>query len=169
MEFGRNKIVMIEILIAILGCILVVTVHYFCCKWYMNHFTPRSRGGSLGFAMLYIRYAIIPMIFISAFIKLKYSISILGMAFIFIFYSWYGTNPLRVILMFASLLSGYATIIIAKKHLKETWDNSYPLGSETLSEKKRWRLVLIRDDLDPDKARTIEPGDGWLSLVPVKE
>ena len=105
MEFGRNKIVMIEILIAILGCILVVTVHYFCCKWYM----------------------------------------------------------------FASLLSGYATIIIAKKHLKETWDNSYPLGSETLSEKKRWRLVLIRDDLDPDKARTIEPGDGWLSLVPVKE
>jgi len=33
----------------------------------------------------------------------------------------------------------------------------------------RWRLVLTRDDLDPDKARTIELGDGWLSLVPVKE
>lgn len=33
----------------------------------------------------------------------------------------------------------------------------------------RWRLVLSRDDLDPDKARTIELGDGWLSLVPVKE
>jgi len=32
-----------------------------------------------------------------------------------------------------------------------------------------WRLVLSRDDLDPDKARTIELGDGWLSLVPVKE
>ena len=33
----------------------------------------------------------------------------------------------------------------------------------------RWRLVLSRDDLDPDKARTIQLGDGWLNLVPVKE
>ena len=33
----------------------------------------------------------------------------------------------------------------------------------------RWRLVLSRDDLDPDKPRTIELGDGWLSLVSVKE
>ncbi|MGJ3449097.1 type VI secretion system lipoprotein TssJ, partial [Enterobacter sp. PTB] len=31
-----------------------------------------------------------------------------------------------------------------------------------------WRLVLRRDDLDPDKARTVELGDGSLSLVPVK-
>jgi len=29
--------------------------------------------------------------------------------------------------------------------------------------------VLSRNDLDPDKARIIELGDGWLSLVPVKE
>ncbi|EMG9277055.1 TPA: type VI secretion system lipoprotein TssJ [Enterobacter cloacae] len=36
-------------------------------------------------------------------------------------------------------------------------------------EDNRWRLVLTRDDLDPDKPRTIELGDGWLSLVPVKE
>lgn len=33
----------------------------------------------------------------------------------------------------------------------------------------RWRLVLTRDELDPDTPRTIELGDGWLSLVPVKE
>lgn len=33
----------------------------------------------------------------------------------------------------------------------------------------RWRTVLTRDDLNPDKPRTIELGDGWLSLVPVKE
>ncbi|MFS4486577.1 type VI secretion system lipoprotein TssJ, partial [Erwinia amylovora] len=26
----------------------------------------------------------------------------------------------------------------------------------------RWRLVLTRDDLDPDKPRTAELGDGWL-------
>ena len=33
----------------------------------------------------------------------------------------------------------------------------------------RWRLVLTRGDLDPDNPRTIELGDGWLSLVPVEE
>ncbi|MDQ4428812.1 type VI secretion system lipoprotein TssJ [Yokenella regensburgei] len=33
----------------------------------------------------------------------------------------------------------------------------------------RWRLVLDREELDPDKPRTIELGDGWLHLVPVKE
>lgn len=32
-----------------------------------------------------------------------------------------------------------------------------------------WRLVLSRDELDPDKPRTIELGDGFLTLVPVKE
>ncbi|MCI1033617.1 type VI secretion system lipoprotein TssJ [Raoultella terrigena] len=32
-----------------------------------------------------------------------------------------------------------------------------------------WRLVLARDDLDPDKPRTIELGNGFLTLIPVKE
>lgn len=32
-----------------------------------------------------------------------------------------------------------------------------------------WRLVLSREDLDPDKPRTIELGNGFLTLVPVKE
>lgn len=33
----------------------------------------------------------------------------------------------------------------------------------------RWRLVLGRAELDPDKARIIELGDGWLNLLPEKE
>jgi len=33
----------------------------------------------------------------------------------------------------------------------------------------RWRLVLGRDELDPDKPRRIALGDGWLNLVPEKE
>ncbi|VEA64696.1 Uncharacterized protein conserved in bacteria [Serratia plymuthica] len=32
-----------------------------------------------------------------------------------------------------------------------------------------WRLVLTRDDLNPDKPRTLELGNGFLTLVPVKE
>jgi len=33
----------------------------------------------------------------------------------------------------------------------------------------RWRQVLSRDELDADKPRTLELGDGWLSLVAHKE
>lgn len=36
-------------------------------------------------------------------------------------------------------------------------------------ENNTWRRVLSRDDLYPDKPRTIELGDGFLTLVPVKE
>jgi len=32
-----------------------------------------------------------------------------------------------------------------------------------------WRLVLNRNDLDPDKPRIIELDEGWLTLVPIKE
>jgi type VI secretion lipoprotein, VC_A0113 family len=32
-----------------------------------------------------------------------------------------------------------------------------------------WRVVLSRDDLDPDKARVIEAGDNRLMLIPLKE
>lgn len=120
MGFGKNTIVAMNILIAVLGCILVVTVHYFGYKCYMEYFTPRSRGVGLGFVMLYMRYIIILIILLSIFIKLKYSMSFLGLAwlglaFVFMFYTWYGTNPLRVILMFGYSLSGYAIIIFAKK------------------------------------------------------
>ncbi|MEG1089747.1 MAG: type VI secretion system lipoprotein TssJ [Citrobacter sp.] len=35
--------------------------------------------------------------------------------------------------------------------------------------KDSWRVVLSRDDLDPDKARVIEAGNNQLTLVPIKD
>ncbi|SDC84498.1 type VI secretion system protein VasD [Proteus mirabilis] len=32
-----------------------------------------------------------------------------------------------------------------------------------------WRLVINREDLDADKPRVIELGDGWLRLLPLKD
>ncbi len=37
------------------------------------------------------------------------------------------------------------------------------------TDKERWRLVLTREDLDPDKARTIEVGERELVLVAEKK
>lgn len=111
MHFRKIKIFIMNALISVLGCILVITAHNFGYNWYIDNFTPQSRGVGLAFVISYMRCIIIPIIFLSAFIKLKHSIFILSLAFIYMFYSWYGTNPLRVILMFTSSLSGYALII----------------------------------------------------------
>ncbi|ELY4599794.1 type VI secretion system lipoprotein TssJ [Cronobacter malonaticus] len=35
--------------------------------------------------------------------------------------------------------------------------------------KNHWKLLLTRDDLDPDTARVIEPGNNSLTLLPVKD
>ena len=73
-----------------------------------------SRGVRLGFVMFYMRYVIIPITFLSAFIKLKHSSVIFGLVAVFMLYSWYETNPLRVILMLISCSAGYVLVILLK-------------------------------------------------------
>lgn len=117
----KNKIIIAKLMIAFLGCITVLAVHHLGYKWYMTYFTPSSRGVGLGFVMFYMRYVIIPITFLSTFIKPKHSSIIFGLVILFMLYSWYETNPLRVILMIISYLTGYVLIIslrsIFKKHL----------------------------------------------------
>ena len=37
------------------------------------------------------------------------------------------------------------------------------------TEKNHWKLLLARDDLDPDTPRIIEPGDNSLTLLARKD
>lgn len=89
-------------------------------EWYTTYFTPRSRGVGLGFVIFCMRYIIIPITFLTTFIKPKHSSVIFGLVIIFMLYSWYGTNPLRVMLIFCSSLPACLIIIFEKKSLKET-------------------------------------------------
>jgi type VI secretion system secreted protein VgrG len=56
--------------------------------------------------------------FLATSIKPKHSSVIFSLVIIFMLYSWYGTNPLRVMLIFCSSLSACSIIIFAKKILK---------------------------------------------------
>lgn len=85
-----------------------------------NLLYTKEEGVGLGFVIFYMRYIIISITFLATSIKPKHSSVIFGLVIIFMLYSWYGTNPLRVILMFCSSLSGCSIIIFAKKSLKET-------------------------------------------------
>jgi D-alanyl-lipoteichoic acid acyltransferase DltB (MBOAT superfamily) len=94
----------------------------------MTYFTLRSRGVGLGFVVFYMRYIVIPITLLAAFIKPKNSSVIFGLVIIFMLYSWYEINPLRVILMLVSFSMGYILLIslrdIYKNHLEQTKSNN---------------------------------------------
>lgn len=113
MASGNNKTLVINSIIAVTGCLFVIISHQAGYEWYMEHFNPSSRGVSLGFVILYMKYVTLPAVFISAFIKVKYSLIMMALINIYMFIFWYDTNPLRVILMFTSCLLGYAVVIFS--------------------------------------------------------
>lgn len=97
----------------------------------MNYFSPRSRGVTLGFVIFYMEYVIIPVVFFSAFMKVKYSLLFIvycllfiGVVIFYMFYEWYGTNPLRVVLMFFSCSVGYVMVIICSVIMKYLGKNN---------------------------------------------
>ncbi|ASV18939.1 hypothetical protein B8P98_06355 [Klebsiella quasivariicola] len=70
-----------------------------------------------------MRFIVIPVVFLSAFIKVKHSLLAICVVIIYMIFSWYGTNPLRVILMLFSCSIGYAVVVICgvmkKKYLEK--------------------------------------------------
>jgi hypothetical protein len=118
---------LVKLIIAFLGCITVLAVHHLGYEWYITYFTPSSRGVGLGFVIFYMRYIIIPITFLATFIKPKHSSVIFGLVIIFMLYSWYETNPLRVILMIISFSAGYVLVIslrsIYRNHSEQTKTN----------------------------------------------
>lgn len=126
MMSGKNKEMLLNTLIGILGCFFVIVVHQIGYELYMSYFTPRSRGVSLGFVMLYMRCIIIPVVFISSFIKIKHSLIITSVAIIYMIYSWCETNPLRVALMFFSYSAGYVAVIISSAIKNKFTKNTQP-------------------------------------------
>lgn len=130
MAFGKNKIILINMLIALIGCGSVILAHQFGYVWYMSDFHPQSRGASLGFVMFYMRYIIIPTVFLSAFLRAKYSLLMISAVNMYMFYSWYSTNPLRVLLMFLSGITGFAIVFmliaLKNKYVKGLWEKENP-------------------------------------------
>lgn len=109
---GKNKILAFKILFSLIGCLVVVVVHQLGYQWYMEHYQPLSRGVTLGFVKFYMLYVVMPFIFISSFLNVKFSLAVMAVIFILMFYAWYETNPLRVLLMFISALTGYCFIML---------------------------------------------------------
>ncbi len=84
----------------------------------MGHFRPRSHGVTLGFVMFYMNFIIMPCIIISPFLRVRFSLFLMLAVFLWMFYMWYGTNPLRVLLMLLSGLAGYGFILIGMLIIK---------------------------------------------------
>lgn len=112
MVSGRNKIIAFKIISSLIGCLVVILVHEIGYEWHMDHFQPHSRGVTLGFVMFYMQFIVNPGIFVSSFLRIRYSLAIMILVFLLMFCTWYETNPLRVLLMFLSGVAGYSFIIL---------------------------------------------------------
>lgn len=73
---------------------------------------PRAGGGTLGFVMFYMNFIVMPAVFISPFLKARFSLVMIVSVFVIMFTTWYSTNPLRVTLMFLSGFMGYLFVIL---------------------------------------------------------
>ncbi|CNI31828.1 hypothetical protein [Yersinia vastinensis] len=113
MGSGINKKFVFKIIIALMGCFVVFSIHQLGYELYMGNFKPQSRGVTLGFVMFYMIFVVIPAVFFSAFLKVKSSLIMIALVFVFMFVTWYGTNPLRVILMFLSGCMGYFFVMLS--------------------------------------------------------
>ena len=111
MEFKKNKVIIFNLLLALLSCAVIILIHNAGYEWYIAHFHPRSRGVGLGFVRFYILGIIIPAVFISVFIRMKCSLIMMAAIFGYMFITWYSGNPLRVILMSISACAGYGVVI----------------------------------------------------------
>lgn len=118
MEYGKSKLVAIKFFLSLFGCAIVIISHQMGYEWYMGHFRPRSHGVTLGFVMFYMNFIVMPCIFISPFLRVRFSFLIIIPVFLWMFYTWYETNPLRVLLMFLSGLAGYGFILIGMLIIK---------------------------------------------------
>lgn len=67
---------------------------------------------TLGFVMFYMNFIVMPAVFISPFLKARFSLVMIVSVFVIMFTTWYGTNPLRVTLMFLSGFIGYLFVIL---------------------------------------------------------
>ncbi|MCB5309796.1 hypothetical protein [Yersinia massiliensis] len=113
MGYGINKKNVFKIIIALMGCFVIFSIHQLGYELYMSHFKPQSRGVTLGFVMFYMNFIVIPTVFISAFLKVRFSLIMMVLVFVIMFITWYGTNPLRVILMFLSGFMGYFFVMLS--------------------------------------------------------
>lgn len=112
MGYGINKIFVFKVIIALMACFVVFSIHLLGHEWYMGHFKPQSRGVTLGFVMFYMNFIVMPAVFISPFLKARFSLVMIVSVFVIMFTTWYSTNPLRVTLMFLSGFMGYLFVIL---------------------------------------------------------
>lgn len=78
----------------------------------MGYFKPQGRGGVLGCVIFYMNFIVMPAVFISPFLKVRFLLIMITLVFVIMFITCYGTNPLRVTLMFLSGFIGYLFVIL---------------------------------------------------------
>ncbi|PVZ83927.1 hypothetical protein C9426_24655 [Serratia sp. S1B] len=120
MPFWRDKAIMIfliKIIASLLCSAILIFAHDLGHHLYTSHFTTRSRGVGLGFVAFYIKFFIIPSLFIISFVSFRIGIILCIVVLAYLFFQWFPSNPLRVTLIALSAILSYLVIFMMKKRI----------------------------------------------------
>jgi hypothetical protein len=95
---------------SVLCVLLTIVIHDVGRHFYLQHYTPVSRGVGLGFISFYFTFFIFPSFFIISFLHIRIGIVIALLIMSTMYFVWFGGNPLRVILMSASSIPSYVLL-----------------------------------------------------------
>ncbi len=113
----KTKWLLIKLSIPILCMVISVILHDLASHIYKANFHTTSSGVGLGFVAFYFTYFIFPSYFVISFINYKLGIGLALIILAMLFYAWFDSNPLRVILMANVTTLSYFIIIFSKKYI----------------------------------------------------
>lgn len=113
----KNKVRMLSYKIthALICCVVLIMVHDGVHYFYMQHYRVISHGVTLGFVSFYILYVMCPSIFVMSFLRGWWFTAVFIIATTLLFYFWFSSNPLRVLLMVSSYVVATICLVFLKR------------------------------------------------------
>ncbi|CQJ62885.1 phage protein (partial) [Yersinia intermedia] len=119
MAFGIKSKFIFKLIIFVASVIIMIGSYSFGSALYKGIFditSPRN----VGMIFIYFYFLLIasPVLLVTLFTTFRVGFAILFCGICYLFFEWYSLRPLRVILMGASVVTGYIFILAARK----VWD-----------------------------------------------
>ncbi|AIN19310.1 putative membrane protein [Yersinia rochesterensis] len=119
MAFGIKSQFILKLIIFVVSVIIMIGSYSFGSALYKGMFDITShRNVGMIFISFYFLLIASPVLLVTLFTTFRVGFAILFCGICYLFFEWYSLHPLRVILMGASVVTGYVFILATRK----IWD-----------------------------------------------
>ncbi|QMV16414.1 hypothetical protein Vspart_03806 [Vibrio spartinae] len=111
--------IILKIVLSFVAYFIFITFHDLFRHFYVNYFEVMSKGIELGFVNFIAIYIMIPYFVVLSLVKNGYKLLAYISVNVYIFYTWIGYHPYRVILIFLCLtVASFFIYFIENKYFK---------------------------------------------------